>query len=90
MLSCFIGLSVAPGGYRGPLRGTNVSEQSSHIRLDQFLKLADVAQSGGEAKVLIKAGEVMVNGEIETRRKRKLIPGDTVKVDGCEMEVILD
>ena len=60
-----------------------------HIRLDQFLKLADVVQSGGEAKVRIQAGEVMVNDEVETRRRRKLRPGDIVVVDGCEMEVVL-
>ena len=37
------------------------------IRLDQFLKLADAVQGGGEAKVRIQAGEVSVNGEPETR-----------------------
>ena len=45
------------------------------IRLDQFLKLADVVQSGGEAKQLIQSGEVIVNGEVETRRKKQLKPG---------------
>tara|TARA_Y100000589_G_scaffold327529_1_gene369524 strand:- start:463 stop:666 length:204 start_codon:yes stop_codon:yes gene_type:complete len=67
-----------------------VTEQDIHIRLDQFLKLADVVQSGGEAKVLIQSGEVSVNGEIETRRKRKLRPGDVVETHGTEMEVTLD
>lgn len=52
------------------------------IKLDQFLKLADVVQSGGEAKHLIKSGAVFVNGEEELRRGRKLIAGDTVTVDG--------
>lgn len=61
-----------------------------HIRLDQFLKMADVVQSGGEAKLLIQGGEVMVNGETETRRKKKLYPGDVVTVDSCEMEVTLE
>ncbi len=67
-----------------------MTEQDIHIRLDQFLKLADIAQSGGEAKVLIQSGEVNVNGEVETRRKRKLRPGDIVEVNGAEMEVTLD
>ncbi len=67
-----------------------MSENTMHIRLDQFLKLADVAQSGGEAKVLIQSGQVCVNGEVETRRKRKLVLGDKVEIDGTEMEVILD
>lgn len=58
-----------------------VPEQET-IKLDQFLKLADVVQSGGEAKHLIKSGAVFVNGEEELRRGRKLRAGDTVTVDG--------
>ena len=60
------------------------------IRLDQFLKLADLVQSGGEAKQMIQSGEVMVNGEVETRRKKQLQPGDEVQVGELVMEVSLD
>ena len=60
------------------------------IKLDQFLKLADVVQTGGEAKVLIQSGQVMVNGQVETRRGRKLRPGDVVVVNGEEMVVMTD
>lgn len=60
------------------------------IKLDQFLKLAQIVQSGGEAKRLIQAGFVMVNGEAETRRGRKLYHGDWVDVDGDAMQVIMD
>ncbi|MBA3995401.1 MAG: RNA-binding protein [Cyanobacteria bacterium DS2.3.42] len=52
------------------------------IQLDQFLKLEGLTQSGGEAKHLIQSGEVKVNGEIDTRRKRKLRTGDIVEVFG--------
>lgn len=52
------------------------------IKLDQFLKLAQVAYTGGQAKVLIQGGHVTVNGVVETRRGRKLHPGDEVEVDG--------
>lgn len=58
-----------------------------HIRLDQFLKLAQVVQSGGEAKHLIRAGFVTVNGVVETRRGRKLYNGDVVTVEDDEMVV---
>jgi ribosome-associated protein len=61
-----------------------------HIKLDQFLKLARVVQSGGEAKHLIQSGAVLVNGEVETRRGRKLYPGDVVKVAGEELVVQAD
>ena len=54
------------------------------IRLDQFLKVNFVVESGGQAKVLIQGGEVKVNGEVETRRSRKLGAGDVVEFDGNE------
>ncbi len=60
------------------------------IKLDQFLKLAQVVQTGGHAKLLIQAGEVLVNGEVETRRGRKLVPGDVVEVGGEELHVQSD
>jgi ribosome-associated protein len=49
------------------------------IRLGQYLKLAGLAGTGGEAKYLIQEGLVRVNGEVETRRKRQLHPGDRVE-----------
>jgi len=52
------------------------------LRLDQFLKLSGIAESGGRAKLLIQSGEVQVNGEVETRRRKKLVVGDVVEVDG--------
>jgi ribosome-associated protein len=52
------------------------------IKLDQFLKLMGVAQTGGQAKMLIQTGEVRVNGDLETRRGRKLAVGDRVTTMG--------
>ena len=63
---------------------------NEYIKLDQFLKLAQVVQSGGEAKHLIQSGAVLVNGAVETRRGRKLYPGDVVKVAGEELVVQTD
>ena len=60
-----------------------------YIKLDQFLKLADVVSTGGQAKVLILDGAVKVNGVVETRRGRKLYDGDRVEVDGDEMVVMV-
>jgi len=48
--------------------------------LGQALKLANIVGSGGEAKVLVQAGEVSVNGEVETRRGRRLRAGDVIEV----------
>lgn len=52
------------------------------IKLDQFLKFAEVVSSGGEAKELISQGEVKVNGEVDTRRGKKLRSGDEIEVSG--------
>jgi len=53
---------------------------TEHIKLDSFLKAVDAVSSGGEAKILITSGMVKVNGEMESRRGRKLYPGDTVEL----------
>lgn len=57
------------------------------IRLGQLLKLADLVDSGGEAKDLLAAGEVAVNGERETRRGRQLVRGDEVTAAGETVRV---
>lgn len=57
------------------------------ITLGQALKAANVVGTGGEAKVLIQYGDVLVNGEVETRRGRKLEPGDVVEVGEERFEV---
>ncbi len=59
------------------------------IKLDQFLKMKGIVESGGQAKMLIQAGEVKVNGQIETRRGRKLIKGDRVVTMGETLKVDL-
>lgn len=59
------------------------------IKLDQFLKVTDVARSGGEAKLIIRSGEVSVNGEMELRRGRKLYDDDVVTVDDVAFTVHL-
>lgn len=60
---------------------------SDIIQLDQFLKVIGVAGTGGQAKLLIQAGEVTVNGAVETRRGRKLTTGDRVGIFGELFEV---
>ena len=57
------------------------------IRLDQFLKSCGAVGTGGEAKVRIQSGEVLVNGEVETRRKKQLAPGDVIEIHGQQFTV---
>ena len=52
------------------------------IKLDSFLKLTNLCESGGLAKTLIQEGAIMVNGEVETRRGKKLYKGDKISFQG--------
>ena len=61
--------------------------RDNSIRLGQFLKLANLIESGAEAKEVIADGMVSVNGETETRRGRQLITGDVVEIGGTEAVV---
>lgn len=58
------------------------------IDLDQFLKWANAASSGGEAKYLIKNGEVSLNGRIETRRGKKVYRNDIVTIGNRQFKVV--
>ncbi|WP_395655943.1 RNA-binding S4 domain-containing protein [Nocardioides sp.] len=60
----------------------DVRIRDESIRLGQFLKLANLVESGSEAKPLIAAGMVRVNDEVETRRGRQLVKGDVVSLAG--------
>jgi len=60
----------------------SVPIHTEYIKLQDFLKLCDAVPSGGMAKTFIQEGEVTVNGSVETRRGRKLRPGDEVGYQG--------
>lgn len=72
--------------YTGPMDDPRAPsgqpDERPAIRLDDVLKLAGLAGTGGHAKRLIQAGEVRVNGVVETRRKHLLHQGDEVEVGG--------
>lgn len=63
---------------------TEVASQKieNYIKLDRFLKFVRVAGTGGQAKLMVQTEMVRVNGELETRRGRKLVAGDRVEVAG--------
>ena len=78
------GVTQAGGTARdnGPMPDPqDVPIRDESIRLGQFLKLANLIDHGSEAKELMVQGTVLVNGEVETRRGRRLAPGDVVTVD---------
>ncbi len=61
---------------------------TEYIKLDQLLKLAAVASTGGEAKAMIQEGLVRLNGEVVRQRGKKIYPGDQLKVVEEVIEVV--
>ena len=60
---------------------------TEYIKLEQFLKIADIVSTGGEAKMFLLTNEIMVNGEYENRRGRKLYKGDKVTVNSNQYQI---
>jgi len=71
-------------------RNESEDRDDKPLRLDHFLKLAGFVDTGGQAKMLIQGGEVLVNGELETRRRRQLQPGDVVQLGDYEASVEIE
>ncbi|WP_374610768.1 RNA-binding S4 domain-containing protein [Gordonia sp. (in: high G+C Gram-positive bacteria)] len=68
----------------------DVTIRDDSIRLGQFLKLANLIESGAEAKEVVADGLVTVNDEVETRRGRQLTIGDVVSVGGMSVRVVAE
>lgn len=61
--------------------------KDDYIKLGQALKLAGLVSSGIDAKFVIQDGQVKVNGEVDTRRGKKMVPGDTFEFNGVVVKV---
>ena len=64
-----------------------VTITTEYIKLQDLLKLADAVSTGGEAKIRVQEGEVLVNGEVCTQRGKKIRPGDDVETEGLHYGV---
>ncbi len=58
-----------------------------YITLGQLLKAADFISSGGETKLFLSRAKVLINGELDIRRGRKLVSGDIVKIGKRELQI---
>jgi ribosome-associated protein len=67
----------------------NIEINAEPIALYQLLKLEALVSSGGEAKVAIDNGRVLVNGEVETRRRKKIMADDTMEFENECFKVVL-
>lgn len=66
-----------------------ISIKGEYIKLDQLLKLAEIVDSGGHAKLIILNGDVKVNGKVVTQRGKKIRIGDRVSYNDVEIEIIV-
>ena len=66
-----------------------VEIEEEPIELYKILKFDNMVQSGGEAKFVIAEGLVRVNGEVETRKRKKIISGDLIEFEGEKIRIIL-
>ena len=60
------------------------------IKLDQLVKFAGLAETGAKAKILIELGEFNVNGELCTKRGKKIKPGDVIDFKNKKFKILLD
>jgi len=63
--------------------------ESEYITLGQFLKIADIISSGGEAKVFLACNRILINNEEDNRRGRKLYKDDIVEIDGKRYKICI-
>ncbi|CCK78836.1 uncharacterized RNA-binding S4 domain protein [Desulfobacula toluolica Tol2] len=64
-----------------------VNIKTEFVELYKILKFENLAASGGEAKYLINDGFVRVNGSVETRKRKKIVPGDIIETGGVIIEI---
>lgn len=65
-----------------------ITIKDDYIKLGQAMKLAGLVSSGIEAKIVIQDGLVTVNGEVDERRGKKLVPGDVFEFEGTSVKVV--
>ena len=67
----------------------DVSIKNEPVELYKILKFEGMVPSGGVAKLAIESGDVLVNGEVETRKRKKIVAGDTIEFNGDVIRIII-
>lgn len=63
--------------------------KSEPVELHKILKFEGMVHSGGVAKLAIESGDVQVNGEVETRKRRKMLAGDIIEFNGEKIRLVM-
>lgn len=61
--------------------------EGAYIELIQLLKVLGIAQTGGHAKMIVDEGIVLRNGEVELRKRAKLVPGDLIEIEDIQISL---
>ncbi len=72
------------------MKSRDVVLNQEPVELYKILKFENLVLSGGEAKYVITEGLVMVNGEVETRKRKKIFAGDIVEFQGQQLHLVVD
>lgn len=70
------------------MKKENIEISTEYIKLDQLLKWANLTESGSMSKMFILEGKVKLNGEVETRRGKKIYAGDEVEFNGVKLKIL--
>ena len=71
-------------------QNTNVVIKGEYIELNKLLKFENLVESGGQAKLVISEGHVLLNGEVVTQTRKKVFHGDSVEFNGAYIHVVSD
>lgn len=84
-------MAIAAGRRKrhGDLIMRDVILKTEPVELHKILKFEGMVPSGGVAKLAIESGDVMVNGEVETRKRKKIIAGDVIEFNGEKIHMVL-
>jgi len=75
--------------FRGDVKVKEILIETEYIKLDQFLKLAGIVQTGGQAKILISEGSILVNKEVVLQRGKKIRKDDIVEIKEYDIFVVI-
>lgn len=84
-------MAIAAGRRKrdGDLIMRDVILKTEPVELHKILKFEGMVPSGGVAKLAIESGDVMVNGEVETRKRKKIVAGDIIEFNGEKIHMVL-
>jgi len=60
-----------------------------HLELHEFLSITNIAKTGGQAKLIIRSGELLLNNKVESRKRKKLSTGDIISYQKVDYEVLI-